>query len=552
MLSSLHRAAIIDQLAGEQFDLAVIGGGITGAGIALDAASRGLRTALVEKRDFASGTSSKSTKLIHGGLRYLKQLEIGLVREVGSERAIVHQLAPHLVRPEKMLLPLVEGGTYGRLATSMGLWVYDLLAGVSGEDRRQMLSREETLAREPLLRKDILVGGGYYAEYRTDDARLTIENIKTAVSQGALCLNYAEATGFRYDQQGKITGINCRTTEGKRQEFLLNTGCVISAAGPWVDELRREDNSLQGKHLFLTKGVHIVVPYHRFPLQQSVYFDVPDGRMVFAIPRLRSTYIGTTDTRFTDRPDRVTADRADVDYLLQAANSMFPGLDLRPADVESSWAGLRPLIHEEGKTAGELSRRDEIFESSSGLISIAGGKLTGYRKMAERAVDRAADRISRLTGERIAESRTRDIRLTGGPFDHFGDVLDYEKEVASKLTASGLPSERAAYLVSNYGRQSEKIIRTAVKQPAGDAEARLAAAEAIFTISEELALTPLDFFNRRSGRLYFDLPGISRVQEVVLDTFSSRLSWNEDERQHHADQLEKAIFTATHFAAVQP
>ena len=249
-LSSIQRPQIIYSLQDVTYDLLVIGGGITGAGIALDAASRGLKVALIEKDDFASGTSSKSTKLIHGGLRYLKQFEIQLVREVGQERAIVHKLAPHLVVAEKMLLPLVKGGTYGSFATSIGLWVYDILAGVKGEDRRRMLSMKATAKKEPLIRKDILQGGGFYAEYRTDDARLTIENIKTAVQQGAICLNYIKAEEFLYDEKGKVNGAIC-IDQLSEEQFEIKANYIISAAGPWVDKLRKKENTFSFQRAFI-------------------------------------------------------------------------------------------------------------------------------------------------------------------------------------------------------------------------------------------------------------------------------------------------------------
>ena len=276
--------------------LIIIGGGITGAGIALDAASRGLKTALVEKNDFAFGTSSRSTKLIHGGLRYLKQLEFGLVKEVGSERAVVHRLAPHLVVPEKMLLPLSEKKGLGYWLTSIGLKVYDWLAGVKPEDQRRMLTKLQTLKSEPLLRKDDVKGGAIYAEYRTDDARLTIEIIKAAVTHGADVLSYAEAFDFVYNGD-QVAGIKVR--DGiSGEEFVMHSKVVVSAAGPWVDELREINKSKTGKRLHLTKGVHIVVAHARFPVRQAIYFDVEDGRMIFAIPRGRTTYIGTTDTTY--------------------------------------------------------------------------------------------------------------------------------------------------------------------------------------------------------------------------------------------------------------
>jgi len=276
--SNLKRKETVAKLEEDNFDLVVIGGGITGGGIALDAASRGLKVALVEKNDFASGTSSKSTKLIHGGLRYLKQFDFWLVKEVGSERAIVHKLAPHLVLPEKMLLPLIENGSYGKWLTSIGLKVYDILAQVTGDDKRKMLEKKEALKLEPLLPKKILKGAGYYAEYRTDDARLTIENIKTSLQFGTTALNYASVTDFIY-QNERIAGVTVKD-ELSGKTFTINSKYVISAAGPWVDELRSVNNSKKGKRLHLTKGVHLVFPKEKLPVKQSVYFDIPDGRMM--------------------------------------------------------------------------------------------------------------------------------------------------------------------------------------------------------------------------------------------------------------------------------
>src|SRR6056297_701341 len=355
--TNLERATTTKKLTKEEFDLVVIGGGITGGGIALDAASRGLKVALVEKNDFASGTSSKSTKLIHGGLRYLKQFDFWLVKEVGSERAIVHKLAPHLVLPEKMLLPLIEGGSYGKWLTSIGLKVYDILAQVEGDDKRQMLEKKEALKLEPLLPKKILNGAGYYAEYRTDDARLTLENLKTSLQFGAQLFNYTRVTDFIYEDE-QVAGVKF-TDEVLGDEYSVSSKYVINAAGPWVDELRSVNQSKKGKRLHLTKGVHLVFPKEKLPVKQSVYFDIPDGRMMFAIPRGKVTYIGTTDTNFNLDKDHVTTDIADAIYLVSAVNNMFPDIELELDDIVSSWAGLRPLIHEEGKSASELSRKDE-------------------------------------------------------------------------------------------------------------------------------------------------------------------------------------------------
>jgi glycerol-3-phosphate dehydrogenase len=540
--SATTRQETIARLASETYDLVIVGGGITGAGIALDAASRGMKVALLEKGDFASGTSSKSTKLIHGGLRYLKQLEIGLVREVGRERAIVHRLAPHLVHAEKMLLPLIEGGTFGLRSTSLGLRVYDLLAGVKKADRRRMLSKKEALLQEPLLQaqESILNGAGFYAEYRTDDARLTIENLKTAAAKGALCLNYAEVTGFQYDAAGEVTGVRCSSRLGGR-DFEVRGRFVVSAAGPWVDTLRQADRSLEGKRIFLSKGVHIVVPRERLPLRQSVYFDVPDGRMVFAIPRQRSTYIGTTDTPYEGSLDDIPITAQDVSYLLRAVNNMFPGVKLQYHHVESGWAGLRPLIYEPGKSASEMSRKDEIFESPSGLISIAGGKLTGYRKMAQRIVDLVSNKAKTAYGSAFQPCSTERIPIFGGPFEDDQAVARYRADLRNKLTTMyNLPSAYwADYLVANYGRQTETILD---RMAAFDDEPAVALtrAEAWFAVHHEMAATLLDFFDRRTGRLFFNLPSIAPVLPLLRRDFQTYLGWS-DQRTEQEERETMAL-----------
>jgi glycerol-3-phosphate dehydrogenase len=514
------RPAILQQLAAQTFDLIVIGGGITGAGIALDAASRGLRTALIEKEDFAFGTSSRSTKLIHGGLRYLKQLEFGLVREVGSERAVVHALAPHLVVPEKMLLPLAEQRGLGYWLTSIGLKIYDWLAGVRDEDRRRMLTRAQTLRYEPLLRDDDIRGGAIYAEYRTDDARLTIEIVKQAVRLGALAINHVRVADFIY-RDDTIAGVMTIAADSTDTTRIMGK-FVVSAAGPWVDELRGINHSLQGKRLHLTKGVHIVVPRERLPVKQAIYFDVEDGRMIFAIPRGRVTYIGTTDTNYDGDKDNVWATREDAAYLVNATNTTFPSVKLTLADIESSWAGLRPLIHEEGKSASELSRKDEIFESDTGLISIAGGKLTGYRRMAERVVNL----VARKLGGDLPASKTASIKLGREPFRNAGDLRMFADKLRQKSEALKLEGHRVHYLIENYGADALPIIDAAqadVTAESGDQALLLA--ELDHCIDHEMVCTLADFFVRRTGLLYFDIARVQRGKAAVAERCGARLDW---------------------------
>jgi glycerol-3-phosphate dehydrogenase len=541
--SSLNRNEIIKQLSSETFDLLIIGGGITGAGIALDAASRGLKVALIEKNDFASGTSSRSTKLIHGGLRYLKQLEFGLVKEVGSERAIVHRLARHLVIPEKMLLPLSEKKGLGYWLTSIGLMIYDYLAGVKPKDQRRMLTRKLTLRYEPLLKKDDIKGGAIYAEYRTDDARLTIEILKTAQHHGAVVLNYMEAIEFGY-YNGKIESVKA-TDQAHEHVIEIKALTTVNAAGPWVDELRELNKSRLGKRLHLTKGVHIVVSHSRLPVMQSIYFDVGDGRMVFAIPRGRVTYVGTTDTNYQGSIDEVYADLHDAQYLLNAVNATFPTVGLTLNDIESSWAGLRPLIHEEGKSASQLSRKDEIFESASGLISIAGGKLTGYRKMSERVVNLVIKK--HFSFRSIKKTSTASIKLTGAEFNSWKSVRKYILQVRQELTPYQLDS-LAEYLVHNYGDQTDAIIKDLKSRSAeSDSRLRLLEAELKFCVDNEMVTSLSDFFIRRTGLIYFDIQTAKQFIEPVSNLIKTLLALTEEQRRRQVSELNTYINNITGF-----
>ncbi len=517
--TNLERDKITGKLKETEFDLVIIGGGITGAGILLDASSRGMKVALVEKGDFSSGTSSKSTKLIHGGLRYLKQFDFWLVKEVGSERAIVHKMAPHLVIPEKMLLPLIENGTYGKWLTSIGLKVYDILASVEGEDQRRMLEKEEALALEPLLPEKILKGAGYYAEYRTDDARLTLENIKTALHFNGTPINYTNVTEFLY-ADSIVSGVKVKDRV-TGEEYAIKSKYVINATGPWVDELREKNESKKGKQLHLTKGVHLVFPHNKLPIKQSVYFDVPDGRMMFAIPRGKVTYVGTTDTNYYNDKDEVRVDTTDALYLITAINQMFPDIHLEIEDIISSWAGLRPLIHEEGKSASELSRKDEIFISESGLISIAGGKLTGYRKMADRVVNVVADKMNDDYNVKFKTCATENIGLVGGPWKNYKEVKNYISSLNLKLKKEGFDDYTGWYLTSVYGKQTEQILQIYNVLGEGDCHSRLVRAELLFCAKFELLLTPQDYFIRRTGKMYFDIESIKQLLEVVLKEYQA-------------------------------
>lgn len=545
--SILNRKKQIKRLKNTIFDLIIIGGGITGAGIALDASSRGLNVCLIEKNDFASGTSNKSTKLIHGGLRYLKQLEIGLVKESGTERAIVHKLAPHLVVPEKMLLPLIEGGTYGKMMTSIGLRVYDYLANVEDDDKRVMLEKQATLDKEPLLSEDEILGSGYYAEYRTDDARLTIEILKKATEFGATICNYFEMESFEYNEDGKIKSVMC-IDHNTNNRIKIKAKNYVSAAGPWVDLVRKKDDSINHKHLHLTKGVHIVFPFNKLPVKQAIYFDVPDGRMIFAIPRGRVTYVGTTDTNYSGSLDRVVATKEDAAYLLNAVNNIFPSITLTIDDIESNWAGLRPLIHEDEKDPSELSRKDEIFISESGLISIAGGKLTGYRKMAQRVIDAMLKTMPAKSKSRLKESFTKDIPLVNPSMHTSQDVASFQNELEKQLKELGVNDEYYAWhLCSTYGKKANLILEKMVSFYNGTPQESIIRAELWYCIHFEMVNSLADFFVRRTGSLYFNINNVSKFQELILNDCVQYLEWNEERIAFETQKLEQLIKDATHF-----
>lgn len=543
------RKELLKQMAGGQLDVLVIGGGITGAGIALDGAARGLKIGLIEMQDFAGGTSSRSTKLVHGGLRYLKQMEIGVVAEVGKEREIVYENGPHVTSPEWMLLPLYEGGTFGKFTTSIGLRVYDFLAGVKKNERRSMLTPQETLMKEPLLKQDGLKGGGYYVEYRTDDARLTIEVMKKACELGAIAVNYAKAEQLLTDEHGKLIGIEVRD-QITNDVYALHAKKIINAAGPWVDTIRELDGSKTGKTLRLTKGVHLVFDQSRFPLRQAIYFDIPDGRMAFAIPREGKTYLGTTDTNYHGDIASPVATAEDRHYLLKAANHLFPSLGLSDSDIESSWAGLRPLIHEEGKDPSEISRRDEMFVSDSGLISIAGGKLTGYRKMAEDVINKTLE-LMRSEGESVqaASISTRTIPISGGDFGGSSKMAGYMDSKISEGMRLGLSKEVAALLTKRYGTNIDVVYALAQDAIQWGVRYKLNALHAImlsYSLKHEMAVKPVDYFIRRTGNLFFRIEEVETWKQPVLHAMSAVLGWSEEQLVAYEEELELSIEQAKH------
>ena len=523
--------------------LIVIGGGITGAGIFLDAQSRGIDTLLVEMDDFGAGTSSKSTKLIHGGLRYLKQLHFKVVKETGRERSIVKHIAPHLTHEIKVRLPIQKGGSLGSITTKLALTAYEYLADVNDEDKHSFYTAKE-LVEEDSLKEKGLKGAYDYLEYKTDDARLVIENIKKGVEIGGTAINKMKVTGFSYNSKGIINGVNLKD-QISQEEYSLNCEHVISASGPWVDELCKIEDATKPDKLILTKGVHLVFKKEALPINNTYYFDTDDGRMMFVIPHRDVVYLGTTDTIYTQDKSAIRTTKADVDYLIKNVNSRFD-IQLSSEQIISSWAGVRPLIHQKGKGPSEISRKDEIFVSDSGLYSIAGGKLTGYRIMAKKILDHMI-----RSRHMIAEPCFTDqIQLCGGQFakDEFMKRL---KGAQIKGLELGIDESRVANLFHKFGKNTFKILNNInmfSKEFSSYSSNPCLLGALHYCLEKEFVTTPLDFAIRRMALLYFEPELLENSKEDILNYMNSYFSWTPEQLEQHTKDLETEMFHSKNFA----
>jgi glycerol-3-phosphate dehydrogenase len=500
-LSPATRASSLRALAADELDLLVIGAGITGAGVARDAALRGLRVGLVDAVDFAAGTSSRSSKLIHGGIRYLQQGDVALVREAATERAVLRRIAPHLAEPLRMVMPTYRLSTQVKMKA--GLFAFERLAPVDADERHRMWNREEALAAEPLLSATGLHGAAAFTEYLTDDARLVLANVVDAHRAGALVANHAPVRAL---ERGRATIEDALSGE----THTVRARVVVNAAGPWVDELRRQARAEGGRRLQLTKGIHLVIPHARLPIRHSVVMTARDKRSIFVVPRDGITYVGTTDTFYPSPALVPEVTREDADYLLEATNRTFRDTRLGVADVTGSWSGLRPLLAEEGKSPSEISRRDEIMvDDASGLVTIAGGKLTAYRRMAERVVDLVYGRL----GRRPEPCRTEHLPLPGG-------------ETPAATPPATLPPESRSRLVRLYGGTCARLLERDPSATPLTGIAGCLRAEVAHAVDEEMALTLEDVLERRMRALLFDAAqGLGGVEEVAA-VMAPRLAWD--------------------------
>ncbi len=522
------------------YDIVVIGGGITGAGIARDAALRGLKVALFEKDDYASGTSSKSSKLIHGGLRYLEQAELGLVFESVSERRVQMHMAPHLVRPLSFLLPVFEDSRVGLELMNVGLWIYDTLALFRSPKLHDTIrGADKVTEMEPDIRTDGLKGAIEYHDCYTDDARLVLENIIAAEEAGARCENYTEVLEIQRERR-QVSAVRVRNTISGIEE-TVSAACVIMATGPWSDKaIPKLGAGMNTPLLSPTKGVHLVFRHEKLPLKRAMTVMSPvDGRVMFAFPWRGRTVLGTTDTYFDGDPDEVHTDAADVEYLCKSANILFPRADLKSEDVISTWAGLRPLIHEEADSASDVSREHQIYVNDDGVLLIAGGKLTTYRLMAKDTVKAAIRWIKDAKNDHFADRtlqrpRTKKRPLPGG--EGFSDPSPKAVRELGKALAksSGLAEELTEHWAFTYGSRAHALAALVKDDPtlAEPLQPDLVHtwAEVEYAIGNERVQTIDDILSRRVPMLLIGAEQGLDVVDAVADRMASAFGWDAERR----------------------
>ncbi|SFK11107.1 glycerol 3-phosphate oxidase [Marinilactibacillus piezotolerans] len=592
-----RRKQDIQTLKEETLDVLIIGGGITGAGIALQASASGLKTGLVEMQDFAEGTSSRSTKLVHGGIRYLKNFDVEVVADTVQERAVVQGVAPHIPKADPMILPIYDepGSTFSMFSLKVAMDLYDRLAGVTGTKyANYTLTKAEVLDRLPQLNPKGLLGAGVYLDYRNNDARLVIENIKQAAADGGHMVSRMKVIGILHDEKGKVSGAEVEDLlSGER--FEINARVVLNSTGPWSDTIRQMDDKLDVlPQMRPTKGVHLVVDREKLQVPQPTYFDTgkKDGRMVFVIPREEKTYFGTTDTDYNGDFAHPTVEQDDVDYLLEVVNTHYPSANLTIDDIESSWAGLRPLIstnggsdynggnnqaitdesfdhilstitkYQEGKTdrnevesalknietsnsesdfnPSAISRGSTLDIDEDGLLTVAGGKITDYRKMALGAMKKVIEILEQnysLTYDLIDSTK---YPVSGGDIDP-SKVEEETEKIAQIGIEKGLSESEALYLANLYGSNAPKVFSLLddVEKVAG-----LNAAEAVslrYAMDEEMTLTPSDFLIRRTNHMLFKRDTLDNIKESVIREMARYNDWSDEEKANYTKELEVAI-----------
>jgi len=547
MPGAFDRAAALRRMADTHFDVLVIGGGVTGSGTALDAASRGLRTALVERDDFASGTSSKSSKMVHGGLRYLQQGDIRLVYEALAERQRLRHNAPHLVKVLPFLLPVFgRGGVIPRkLSRALGsaMWMYDLTGGARIGKLHKRISAEEALAHMPTLPRERLAASYLYYDARADDARLTLTLARTAaIDFGAAVANRTRVVSILKDDQGHARGARVQAADdhGGTVEFDVAADAVVNATGVWSDDLRLLDEGTHPDSIRPAKGVHITVPWSLVRNDIAVVVPVPhDKRSVFVVPWGDLTYIGTTDTDYDGPLDDPQCTPADIEYLLGAINHAITG-EITTADVVGTWAGLRPLVRDAGsERTADLSRRHKVTPSTSRMVTVTGGKLTTYREMAADTVDLV---LSDVLGAKVLErvtrhSRTRQLALRG--------TEGYEELLTSASTAGRIGAETLDHLANRYGGEARAVIAMIERDPSL-AEPLVTGlpylrAEALYAVRYEMARTLDDILARRTRARLLARDASAAAAEAVAALVADDLGWDQATRDAQVEAYRTSV-----------
>ncbi|MFU8802527.1 MAG: glycerol-3-phosphate dehydrogenase/oxidase [Bradymonadaceae bacterium] len=546
----MKRQEMWDRLGSEHVDILVIGGGINGAGIARDAALRGLKVAVVEMRDLAYGTSSRSSKLVHGGLRYLEQFEFSLVFESVSERRILMDIAPHLVHPLSFLFPVYQGSRRNLTMIKAGMWLYEGLSLFRSPKRHRKLRPQDVEHEEPGLKLEGLKGAPLYYDCSTDDARLTLESALDAAEKGATIVTWAKAVSFLKDEKGRVAGAVVKDAfGGELKEVWAHV--VINATGPWTDRTRAMSTEPHMPVLRPTKGVHIVVDYERLPVHNAVVcFHPDDDRVLFAIPWGERTYLGTTDTDYKGDPGDVIADLSDVDYLLEAANFYFPETDLNYDDVIATWAGLRPLIRPPGDdvSESEVSREHEILIGEDGLITIAGGKLTTFRRMSSEVVDTAVKmlRLFDQLPEEPHDPRTGRRPLPGAVNWPADDDVEGLAQMVMVASDEELDDGTARFLVLHYGTRALGVAELVAKNHflAGrlTADRPEILAQVDWSVNEELATTVTDILIQRTQIFYRASDQGLSAAPVVAERMAELLGWDEERKVLNIEQYEHDVY----------
>ncbi|MDX1395360.1 MAG: glycerol-3-phosphate dehydrogenase [Gemmatimonadota bacterium] len=541
------RERMLSRLADDAFDVLVIGGGVSGVAAARDAARRGLRTGLVEAGDFACGTSSRSSRLIHGGLRYLEHFEFDLVFEASQERRTLLRIAPHLVRPLEFLFPIFEDGRVGRLKLDAGLWLYDALSLFRNIDRHQMLDVDELLAAEPSLRREGLMGGARYYDAQVDDARLVVTTAIGAAEAGAAIANGVEAVQIdTSDWPGHRVRVRERESGA---EFEIDALSVVNATGPWTERTLRRAGVSRPARLVPSRGTHIHVPRDRIGHAHAFIFEAPsDRRVMFVLPwREDLTLIGTTDDYHEGPPERVAATSDDVGYLLDATNHLFPNARLGREDVLSAWAGLRPLVapHDDGDEdrpdphVGSMSREFEVHEDPPGLFTLMGGKLTSHRAMGEETIDLVVGFLDEAKVKPERRSDTARVPLPGGDFD---DLDALGERLGMAAGGRGVSPEGAARLARAYGTRADAVLelideRPQLASPILEGRPHILA-EALWAVRREYALSVEDVLYRRTRVALETRDGVEEAARRVAAIIGPELAWPEGRVR---DEIDRAV-----------